>query len=156
MDPWLLVLTQFAVLAYSALGGVFLAFSDFIMRALARSPGGAEAMQSINREVFRIVFMALFLGMVPVSVLLAVGGWLAAPDPTRFVAAAALYVGGCFAVTAAGNVPLNDRLAGIDATTPEGRDWWATVYGPRWTRLNTARTIACIAAAAVLIGGLGS
>lgn len=154
MDPWLLSLTQFAVLAYAALGGVFLAFSDFIMRALARSPGGAEAMQSINREVFRVVFMVLFLGMVPISLLLALGGWSAESDPTRFLLAAALYLGGCFGVTAAGNVSLNERLAGMDAASPEGRDWWATVYGPRWTRLNTVRTVACLAAATVLIGAL--
>jgi uncharacterized membrane protein len=154
MDPWLLALTQFAVLASAALGGVFLAFSDFIMRALGRSPGGAEAMQSINREVFRIAFMALFLGMVPVSILLAAGGWIAAPDPLRFLLAGTFYLVGCFAVTAGGNVPLNDRLAEMDATSPEGRDWWATVYGPRWTRLNTVRTVACFAAAAILVGAL--
>jgi uncharacterized membrane protein len=154
MDPWLLALTQFAVLAYAALGGVFLAFSDFIMRALARSPNGAEAMQSINREVFRVVFMTLFLGMVPLSVVLAVIGWASATDPVPFMVAAALYVLGCFAVTAAGNVPLNDRLAGLDAATPQGRDWWTNVYGPRWTRLNTLRTLACFGAAAVLLGAL--
>jgi uncharacterized membrane protein len=155
MDPWLLALTQFAVLAYAALGGVFLAFSDFLMRALARSPGGAEAMQSINREVFRIVFMALFLGMVPVSLILAISGWLAAPEPARFLLAAGLYLLGCFAVTAMGNVPLNDRLAGMDAATPEAQGWWDAVYLPRWTRLNTLRTLACFAAAATLIGALG-
>ena len=154
MDPWLLTLTQLSILAYAALGGVFLAFSDFIMRALARSPGGAEAMQSINREVFRVVFMALFLGMVPMSALLALGAWMTAPEPTPFLAAAALYVIGGFAVTAAGNVPLNDRLAGMDPTTPQAQGWWQTVYGPRWTRLNTVRTLACFAAAYVLLGAL--
>jgi uncharacterized membrane protein len=155
MDPWLLTLTQFAVLAYAALGGVFLAFSDFIMRALARSPGGAEAMQSINREVFRIVFMALFLGMVPLSLLLAVGAWMTAAEPVPFLVAAASYVIGCFAVTAAGNVPLNDRLAGMDPATPEARHWWRDVYGPRWTRLNSVRTVACFSAAWSLLGALG-
>ena len=33
-------------------------------------PGGVEAMQVINREVFRWVFMALFLGMAAVSLVL--------------------------------------------------------------------------------------
>ncbi|WP_298432569.1 hypothetical protein [uncultured Jannaschia sp.] len=89
MEPWLLTLTQFAILAYAALGVVFLAFSDFIMRALARTSGGAEAMQSINREVFRIAFMALFLGMAPLSLVLLIGGWVAAADPLRLMAAAA-------------------------------------------------------------------
>lgn len=156
MGPWLLTLTQVCILAYAALGGVFLAFSDFIMRALDRAPDGAAAMQSINREVFRVVFMALFVGMVPLSVLLAVGAWLSAPEPAPLLAAAALYLIGCFAVTAVGNVPLNDRLAGMDAATPEARDWWHTVYGPRWTRLNTVRTLACFGAAWCLLGALAA
>jgi uncharacterized membrane protein len=99
--------------------------------------------------------MVLFLGMVPASGLLAIGGWFTATEPLRFLLAAAFYLLGCFAVTAAGNVPLNERLAGMDATTADGRAWWAAVYGPRWTRLNTVRTVACFVAAAVLIGALG-
>ena len=63
MSPLIFILLQFSVLAYAALAGVFLAFSDFIMRSLARTSGtgGIEAMQIINREVFRWVFMTLFL-----------------------------------------------------------------------------------------------
>jgi len=58
-------LAQFSILADAILAGVFLAFSDFIMRSLAQTSGtgGIEAMQVINREVFRWVFMALFLGL---------------------------------------------------------------------------------------------
>ena len=59
MSPFIFYLTHLAVLAYALVGGVFLAFSDFIMRALSLTggSGGAEAMQAINREVFRWVFM---------------------------------------------------------------------------------------------------
>ena len=55
MPPIIFFLLQFAVLAYALLGGVFLAFSDFIMRSLAHTSGmgGVEVMQVINREVFR-------------------------------------------------------------------------------------------------------
>ncbi|WP_298432567.1 DUF1772 domain-containing protein [uncultured Jannaschia sp.] len=51
-------------------------------------------------------------------------------------------------------MPLNERLAGMDMSGPDARDWWATVYGPRWTRLNTVRTVACLAAAWLLLGAL--
>ena len=73
MSPFLFVLTQFAILAYALLGGVFLAYSDFIMRSLSltRGAGGVEAMQIINREVFRWMFMTLFLGTALVSLLIA-------------------------------------------------------------------------------------
>lgn len=54
MSPFLFYFAHLAVLAYALVGGVFLAFSDFIMRALSVTSGhgGAEAMQAINREVF--------------------------------------------------------------------------------------------------------
>ncbi|MCR9136788.1 MAG: hypothetical protein NXI27_12375 [Alphaproteobacteria bacterium] len=72
MSIALFFLIQFTVLAYAFVGGVFLAFSDFLMRSLAMTGGhgGVEAMQLINREVFRWVFMALFLGSAVVSVVL--------------------------------------------------------------------------------------
>ncbi|MEM9441833.1 MAG: hypothetical protein AAGA73_15430 [Pseudomonadota bacterium] len=72
MSPVIFFLCQFVILAYALLGGVFLAFSDFIMRSLANTggTGGIEAMQVINREVFRWVFMALFLGMAAGSLFL--------------------------------------------------------------------------------------
>ncbi len=53
MTTWMLLLGYFSALAYAVLGGVFLAFSDFIMRALSvtSGTGGVEAMNAINREV---------------------------------------------------------------------------------------------------------
>ena len=69
MSTAFILLIQFAILADAFVGGVFLAFSDFIMHALAKTSchGGVEAMQMISREVFRWVFMTLFLSLVPVS-----------------------------------------------------------------------------------------
>ena len=68
-----ILLALFSILAYALVAGVFLAFSDFIMRSLALTggTGGVEAMQVINREVFRWVFMTLFLGMAGVSIVVA-------------------------------------------------------------------------------------
>ena len=79
-----LALLQGAILAYALLAGVFLAFSDFIMRALSRTSGigGPEAMQLINREVFRWIFMTLFMGMAVVSLLLSGLAALSLNTPT--------------------------------------------------------------------------
>jgi uncharacterized membrane protein len=154
------VLGPAAVLAYAVLGGVFLAFSDFIMRALSltRGSGGVEAMQAINREVHRWVFMALFLGMAVVS--LALVGWGAfAPGTSggRTVTAAGLvYLLGCFAVTVVGNVPMNERLARLDRNDETTRAYWTDQYLPRWTTWNTVRTVACVSSAALLMHGLQS
>ena len=103
MSPILLFVMQIAILAYALVGGVFLAFSDFIMRSLARTggAGGVEAMQVINREVFRWVFMALLLGLAPVSLAGVVFGFLnlASPGGTLMVLAGLSYLVGCFGVT---------------------------------------------------------
>ncbi|WP_078569715.1 hypothetical protein [Thioclava sp. F36-7] len=72
-----------ATLATGLVAGVFLTFSDFVMRALGRAElaAGIEAMQMINREVYRSLFATLLLGLAFVSILLAVVGiFLAEPD----------------------------------------------------------------------------
>ncbi len=83
MSTWFSVVAVLSALAYAVLGGVFLAFSDFIMRALDRvgEPAGVDTMQAINHQVFRALFMPLFIGMAPVSLLLIVHemGWGSAP-----------------------------------------------------------------------------
>ena len=89
MSTVIILLLQFSILAYALVAGVFLAFSDFIMRSLAitNGSGGVEAMQAINREVFRWIFMALFLGMAPVSLAIAGYAWVglhgAAATPSK-------------------------------------------------------------------------
>ena len=84
MSGTFILFAQAAILAYALIGGVFLAFSDFIMRSLARTSGtgGVEAMQVINREVFRWVFMVLFIGLAPFSIGLALYGLIIVPGGT--------------------------------------------------------------------------
>ncbi|SEN50367.1 anthrone oxygenase family protein [Palleronia pelagia] len=160
MSPLILALAHVAVLAYALVAGVFLAFSDFIMRALSRTSGqgGAEAMQAINREVFRWVFMALFLGLAAVSLLLVVHAalWLDGAPAALVAAAGIVYLLGCFAVTVVFNVPMNETLAGMDLSQASTRHYWTGTYLPRWTFWNTARTIACGLAAALLLAGLAA
>ncbi|MDJ0627743.1 MAG: DUF1772 domain-containing protein [Rhodobacter sp.] len=158
MSTWFFFLTQFAVLAYALVGGVFLAFSDFIMRSLAHTGGvgGVEAMQVINREVFRWVFMTLFLGMAAVSLLI-VGYsalYLGGASGTLILLAGLVYLIGCFAVTVFFNVPMNEALAGMDLSADATRDYWTGTYLPRWTTWNTVRTVACAVSAAMLLFGL--
>ncbi|QDC10778.1 DUF1772 domain-containing protein [Oceanicola sp. D3] len=158
MLPFFFTFAHLAVLAYALVGGVFLAFSDFIMRALAATSGqgGAEAMQAINREVFRWVFMALFLGLAPASLALIVYAalGLTGPAATLFAAAGLVYLVGCFSVTVAFNVPMNEALARMDLSQEATRAYWTGTYVPRWTFWNTLRTIACGLAAALLLFGL--
>ncbi len=158
MSTFIIVLMQFSVIAYALVAGVFLAFSDFIMRSLAATSddGGVEAMQVINREVFRWVFMTLFLGMAPVSLLIDGYAWfnLSGPSGLLILIAAIVYLVGCIGVTIIFNVPMNEALSGLALSSDATRDYWSQTYVPRWTFWNTVRTIASTAAATLLLFGL--
>ncbi|MDI3336176.1 DUF1772 domain-containing protein [Defluviimonas aestuarii] len=158
MSTFILLLMQLSVIVYALVAGVFLAFSDFIMRSLALTTGdgGVEAMQVINREVFRWVFMGLFLGMAPIS--LAIGGYawiyVSGPPGLLILSAALIYLVGCFGVTIVFNVPMNQALAGMALSSDATRDYWLQTYVPRWTFWNTVRTVAATVSAALLLAGL--
>ncbi len=158
MSTWYFFLAQFAILAYALLGGVFLAFSDFIMRSLANTGGvgGVEAMQVINREVFRWIFMTLFIGMAGVSVV--ISGYaavtLGGPAGTLITLAGVVYIVGCFGVTIFFNVPMNEALGEMNLNSATTQDYWTGTYLPRWTFWNSVRTFACALASALLLFGL--
>lgn len=153
-----LFLIQITILAYAFVGGVFLAFSDFIMRSLAMTGGhgGIEAMQVINREVFRWVFMTLFLGLAVVSLIIAAYGAFALTGPagTLMSLAGLCYLVGCFGVTVFFNVPMNETLAGLEISDAQTRSYWSNTYVPRWTFWNSVRTTACAISAALQLFGL--
>jgi len=146
-----------ALLGSAVIGGVFFAFSSFIMKALGRAPSaeGIAAMQSINVVVLNPSFLGAFIGTALISVLiagLAVTGWATLSAPF-FLGGALLYLVGTFLVTGLGNVPLNDQLAAVSATDPEAISLWRH-YLDRWTLLNTIRTVAAVAAALMFALGL--
>ena len=154
----LLIVLQIAVISYALIGGAFLAFSDFIMRSLARTSGdgGVEAMLVINEQVFRWVFMALFLVMAPLSLLIAVYGavWVDGLSGLLMLASGLIYFIGCFCVTAVCNVPMNNALAGMNLGLASTRDYWTKTYLPRWTFWNSVRAIACTVSAGLLLFAL--
>lgn len=158
MSPLFFVVAQVVTLAYAVVGGVFIAFSDFIMRSLARTSGtgGVEAMQVINREVFRWVFMILFMGLAPLSLVIALYGLIAISGTagTMLAAAGLTYFIGCFGVTVFFNVPLNERLAKMDVTDTTTTSFWQQTYVPRWSLWNTVRGSACIVSAALMLTAL--
>lgn len=158
MSLFFLILMQVAILAYALVGGVFLAFSDFIMRSLSLTggAGGVEVMQVINREVFRWIFMALFLGMAAVSLVIAGIGAITLSHPAGMLIliAGLVYLVGCFGVTVLFNVPMNEALAGMELSEDATRAYWKGTYLPRWTFWNTVRTLACGLSAALLLSGL--
>ncbi|MGE0121861.1 MAG: DUF1772 domain-containing protein [Vicinamibacterales bacterium] len=139
------------ILGATTVGGVFYAFSTFVMGALAQLPPahGIAAMQRINVVVLNPMFLGAFIGTALLQVacaLLAFSDWTPVRSPL-LLAAAVLYVVGCVGVTAAFNVPRNERLKSLPADGPGARDYWA-VYLREWTWWNHVRTAASLAAGA--------
>jgi uncharacterized membrane protein len=146
-----------AMLGSALIGGVFYAFSSFIMKALARVPSeeGIAVMQSINIVVINTSFLGVFIGTAAISLILAVlaiKGW-GMPSAPWFLAGALLYLLGTLLVTGLGNVPLNDQLAAVLAADSSAIEVWQN-YLDRWTLLNTVRTAAALAASISFTIGL--
>jgi len=132
--------------------GIFYAFSSFVMPALGRLPAeqGVSAMNQINVTVITPSFMLVFLGTAVLSLLLAGASlfYWASPGARLAFGGGVLYLVGCFGVTMAFNVPLNDRLAAVEpAQVPT---LWAH-YLDAWTKWNTVRTIAPVLSMVALL-----
>lgn len=147
------ILIAIAALTTAAAGGVYLGFSALVMPALARSRDGAGAAAAMNRinvlaprSSFLLAFLGSALACVAAGVL--VLGRLPALDALLALLGAVLGVAG-FAITAAVNIPLNNRLAasGDDAAA------FAAFERP-WRRANSARGAVSLVGAASLVAAL--
>ncbi|MDV6262395.1 anthrone oxygenase family protein [Rhodococcoides yunnanense] len=146
-----------AAVGCGLVAGVMLAFSISVLPGLASLPvtDAVAAMQRFNAAILNPLFLTLFLGTAVSCALATILTFSTGHDsPVLVLAGAVLYVVGCFAVTMALNVPLNDALAGVDPGSPAGAQMWHN-FTDRWTVWNNVRTVAATAACAVLILGQG-
>ena len=109
------VLLFVAAMGCAIVGGMFYAFSSFVMRALERlaPEHGVAAMNSINRVVITPSFLLVFAGTALLCLALAVAAvfWWPPPAGTLVLLAALLYALGTFGLTVAVNQPMNLRSA---------------------------------------------
>lgn len=151
---WPLIL---AALFCGLMAGFFFAFSFLVMRALEVQPGvaGMPVMQTINVVVFNPIFGIAF-SATPAFCVLAMNTALVhrrEPAANYALAGGALYLAGTLYVTVLGNVPLNDALAAVDATSSAAAAMWAT-YLREWVPWNHLRTAAAFVAAGLLTVGV--
>lgn len=137
-------------------GGVFFAFSVFVMRALASlpTPRGVLAMQRINLTVIHPLFLGAFLGT---AALFGIAAYLARHTPHAFpwlVTSFAVYLVGSVGVTLGFNVPRNDRLASLEPSSTQAAAYWPT-YVREWLAWNHLRCLASLVAAAVAMAAIG-
>jgi uncharacterized membrane protein len=144
----------FAAIGCGTMAGLFFAFSNFVMKALASlSPDkGISAMQAINVAILNPLFLAAFFGTGIASlaaIIFALARW---QESSAFclLAGGVLYLVGVILVTMIFNVPLNNSLAEIDPVSPASLSIWRT-YVTAWTAWNHVRSIAALAATVAFI-----
>jgi hypothetical protein len=76
------------------------------------------------------------------------------PCRAPIIAAALVYLVGCFGVTVVFNVPMNEALAGMTSPSEATQRYWFETYVPRWTFWNSVRTGASAISAMLLLVGL--
>lgn len=148
---WLTILAVSTAALTAINGGVFFAFSTFVIPGLRRIPPieAVHAIQAMNRVVPRSLYLPVFLlsglggGATAIVALFSGGsGWIVAGGVTAFVA---------LVLSFAVNIPRNNAIDTVpDADADAGlRDY----LGP-WTFANHLRTLFCLAAVALLVLGL--
>jgi len=150
------LLTLIASVACGLVAGVFFAFSNFVMPALARirPEAGLAAMQNINRTVLNPLFFLVFGGAGVLSLILGWYGLWGVPGGAPWLVTGSLvYLAGCFLVTGLGNVPLNEALARLDAASPGSAEPWRR-FVARWSLWNHVRTVAALGACVGFLVGL--
>lgn len=135
------VLTVATAIGSAAVGGLFYAFSTFVMRGLNRTDPAkaAVAMRGINTEAqANAPFLLLFLGTGVLALAL---GVIAVINRDSYLLAGAVLALLPTVITIAFNVPLNNRLeSGLD---------WASYLGP-WTAWNHVRAVTGLLGGALL------
>ena len=150
VENFRLPLILLATVGSAVSGGIFFAFSTFVMQALAKQPTsqGIATMQSINITVINPWFMAAFFAPAVAGVLLSVSllfQWQS--DLAAYLLTASLlYLIGTIGVTVVGNIPLNDALAIVIPNSVKASNLWSK-YLTDWTFWNHVRTVAALLAA---------
>lgn len=153
MSGVLFVVTLATALGCGLVAGVFFAFSSFVMPALKRlePDQGIAAMQSVNVLAVTPAFMTALFGTA--AACLGLAAWTVISSDGRttalVLAGCVLYLVGTVGVTMARNVPLNERLAKLHPQGANAESHWDE-YVTKWTAWNHVRTIAALAAAALL------
>ena len=141
MSGFVQTVTVAGAIGAALVGGVFFAFSAFVMPALRRLPAahGIGAMQSINRTAVTAPLMLALFGTAVLSgiaIVWAIRSWGHVSAP--WLLAGGLAYLAAVVITVAANVPLNDSLAGLDPASAGAPVQWAG-FVTRWTAWNHLR-----------------
>ncbi len=156
IDGYPRILAIIAAIGAGVSGGVFFAFSVFVMKALGRLPAaeGISAMHAINKAAPAPLFMLALFGTGAVSIALSVValGHLDQRWAVYVLTGTALFLV-CLVLTMAYYVPRNEALALVNPTGPGAGHAWAHYLSP-WTAWNHVRTVTALAGSTLFIVAL--
>lgn len=147
----LLLLDEIAIISFGFLGGVYFAFSFFVMESLNKidHKEAIKAMNSINLVILKSPFMILFFFSSFIALALFLKSIFAYEILSSRGFASLVFLIGMFLCTAIKNVPLNDKLASFnDSLSPE-IEW--NYYYKNWTMWNHVRTASCFLSMAIIL-----
>ena len=147
----LLLLDKIAIISFGFLGGVYFAFSFFVMQSLKEidHKEAIKAMSSINLVILKSPFMILFFFSSFIALALFLKSIFAYEILSSRGFASLVFLIGMFLCTAIKNVPLNDKLASFnDSLSPE-IEW--NYYYKNWTMWNNVRTASCFLSVTILL-----
>ncbi|MDF1809482.1 MAG: DUF1772 domain-containing protein [Phycisphaerales bacterium] len=152
LHNWPIFVCGTAILVTGVVGGIFFAFSDFIMRSLATTPpsSGIDAMTEINRKVYRSVFIHGIWISAVLSVILIFAGVTQISDPESIwlIVGGSCYLLGVMGVSILFNIPMNHKLESLasrfeDSANLRAQKFWS-IYLSRWTLWNHVRSVAAV------------
>jgi uncharacterized membrane protein len=151
------LITTLGVVGCGLIGGVFFAFSAFVMSGLNRLPAAraTAAMQSINVTAQHPPLMLALFGTAGICgslIYRAITTW-GDRRALLLLIGAVLYLIGAVLVTIAVNVPLNNQLAALSPTGPATPVHWQH-FITVWTLANHARAVLSLTACALLATAL--
>jgi uncharacterized membrane protein len=147
-------LDEIAIISFGFIGGVYFAFSFFVMQSLKNisDSDAIRTMNAINVVILKSPFMLLFFFSSFIALILFLENLILYKLISKEGFASLIFLGGMFLCTALKNVPLNDKLAEFDLTDPLSNpeiEW--NYYYKNWIKWNHIRTVSCFLSMVLLL-----
>ena len=141
-----------AAVAAGLSAGVFYDYQVSVTRALAAVDDVTyvRTVQAINDKIENPWFFLTFLGTPPLIVAALLLNRRSARSVRNLIGAGLVLNLTLIAITAFGNIPLNDDLAKQEVVNPETAAVARSDYEQPWNRLNLARTLAAVGSVGAL------
>ena len=153
MDIFLWI-NDIAIICFGFIGGVYFAFSFFVMHSLKKINHleAIRIMNSINSVILKSPFMLLFFFSLFIAVTLFLKNLILFKIIYNQFLSSLIFLGGMFLCTAIKNVPLNKKLASFNFNDPSCDpeiDW--DYYYKNWIKWNHIRTVSCFVSTVLLV-----